>query len=153
MEFRKKINPDNLIYKYKTEGRSPKDFKNYQNLMDLFKSLRDGNVNPREVLKNQNNFKLDRGKTRKGIPKSKSKDQISVIQNVETFFDLTEKIIDFFRDYYFLLSEAKYKSKYGKGLEILTFKQILQRLPLALAQVKAGNIKLNEFFQIMYSLY
>ena len=90
--------------------------------MDLFKSLRDGNVNPREVLKNQNNFKLDRGKTRKGIPKSKSKDQISVIQNVENFFDLTEKIIDFFRDYYFLLSEAKYKAKYGKGLEILTFK-------------------------------
>ena len=122
MEFRKKINPDNLIYKYKTEGRSPKDFKNYQNLIDLFKSLRDGDVNLREVLKNQNNFKSDRGKTRKGIPKSRSKDQISVIQKVENFFDLTEKIIDFFKDYHFLLSEAKYKVKYGKGLEILTFK-------------------------------
>ena len=31
-EFRnleKKINPDNLIYKYKTDGMSPKDFSGY----------------------------------------------------------------------------------------------------------------------------
>ena len=45
----------------------------------------------------------------------------------------------FFRDYSFLLSEAKYKAKHGKELEILTPKQMLQRLPIALAQVKAGN--------------
>ena len=38
------------IYKYKTEGRSPKDFNNYQNPIDLFINLRDGNVNPRRVL-------------------------------------------------------------------------------------------------------
>ena len=39
-----------MIYKYKTEGRSPKDFNNYQNPIDLFINLRDGNVNPRRVL-------------------------------------------------------------------------------------------------------
>ena len=33
---------------------------------------------------------------KKGNPKSKSEDQISVIQNVEKFFGLREKIIDFF---------------------------------------------------------
>ena len=38
-----------------------------------------------------------------------------------------------------MLSEAKYKAKYGKGLKILTPKQILQRLPITLAEVKAGN--------------
>ena len=38
-----------------------------------------------------------------------------------------------------LLSEAKYKAEYGKGVKILTPKQMLQRLPIALAQVKAGN--------------
>ena len=37
------INPDNLIYKYKTEARSPNDFRNYQNLIKLFKNLRDNN--------------------------------------------------------------------------------------------------------------
>ena len=37
-------------------------------------------------------------------------------------------------------------------LKILTPKQMLQRLPIALAQVKAGN-NLNEIKQIIYSLY
>ena len=54
------------------------------------------------------------------------------------------------------VSEAKYQTKYGEGLKILTPKQILQRLPIALAQVKAGNTSenlLNEIRQIIYSLY
>ena len=44
----------------------------------------------------------------------------------------------------------------GKGLEILTPKQMLQKLLTALAQVKAGNNSeslLNEIRQIVYSLY
>ena len=47
-------------------------------------------------------------------------------------------------------------SKKGEGLEILTNKQMLNRLPILLAQIKAGNnsIKLkNEARQILYSLY
>ena len=41
-------------------------------------------------------------------------------------------------------------------LKILTSKQMLQRLPIALSQVKAGNNSkdlLNEIRQIIYSLY
>ena len=41
-------------------------------------------------------------------------------------------------------------------LKILSPKQMLQRLPIALAQVKAGNNSeslLNEIRQIVYSLY
>ena len=48
------------------------------------------------------------------------------------------------------------KQKYGEGLKILSPKQILQRLPIALAQVKVGNTSknlLNKIRQIMYSLY
>ena len=55
-----------------------------------------------------------------------------------------------------MLSEAKYKAKHGKGLKILTPKQMFQRLPIALAQVKAGKTSgnlLNEIKQIIYSLY
>ena len=47
-------------------------------------------------------------------------------------------------------------SKKGEGLKILTNKQILNRLPILLAQIEAGNnsIKLkNEARQILYSLY
>ena len=45
-----------------------------------------------------------------------------------------------------MASEAKYKSVHGEGLKKLT-KEMLQRLAIALAQVKAGNtseILLNE---------
>ena len=44
----------------------------------------------------------------------------------------------------------------GSGLKILTSKQMLNRLPILLAQIQAGNnsIKLkNEIRQILYSLY
>ena len=44
----------------------------------------------------------------------------------------------------------------GTGLKILTPKQLLQRLPMALAQVKAGinsENSLNEIRKIVYSLY
>ena len=43
-----------------------------------------------------------------------------------------------------------------KGIKILTPKQMFQRLPIALAQVKASNNSeslLNEIRQIVYSLY
>ena len=59
-----------------------------------------------------------------------------------------------------MVLDAAYKSKQnkteGKGLKILTPKQMLQRFPIALAQVKAGNNSenlLNEIRQIVYSLY
>ena len=54
-----------------------------------------------------------------------------------------------------MINNAIYDAKYGKGLKILTLKQMFQRLPIALAQVKAGNISenlLNEIRQIIYSL-
>ena len=47
-------------------------------------------------------------------------------------------------------------NKEGKGLKILTKKQMLNRLPILLAQIQAGNnsnkLK-NEIRQILYSLY
>ena len=97
-----------MIYKYKTEKRSSKDFSNYQNPIKLFKGLRDGNANPKEVLKNQINFKSDLGEIKKENVDLKSKGQVTVIQNVDNFFDLKDFDFDFdfdfFRDNSFLLS-------------------------------------------------
>ena len=68
--------------------------------------------------------------------------------------------IKFYDNYSSMMSEAKYKAKQNEtkrtGLKILTPKQMLQRLPIALAQVKAGNNSeslLNEIRQIVYFLY
>ena len=55
-----------------------------------------------------------------------------------------------------MVSEAKYKSAQGERFKISTPKQTLQRLPIALAQVIAGNTSeklLNEIRQIMHYLY
>ena len=59
-----------------------------------------------------------------------------------------------------MLSDAKYDTKQNeikvKGLKILIPKQMLQILPIALAQIKDSNNSeslLNEIRQIVYSLY
>ena len=44
-----------------------------------------------------------------------------------------------YNDYAKIKSEAMHKAKHGTELKILTPKQMLQRLPMALAQVKASN--------------
>ena len=79
---------------------------------------------------------------------------------INNFVKSREEIINFFRDYIEMLSDASYDAKQnetkGTGLKILTPKQMLQRLPIALAQVKAGNNSeslLNKIRQIVYSLY
>ena len=83
-----------------------------------------------------------------------------MIDNLEKFYNFREEVINFFRDDIEMLSGANYDVKQnkteGKGLKILTTKQMLQRLPIALVQVKAGNNSeslLNEIRQIVYSLY
>ena len=61
-----------------------------------------------------------------------------------------------FDSYSRIVSEANYKAKQGKQLKILSPQQMLQRLPAALEQVKAGNTSknlLNEIRQIIYLLY
>ena len=51
---------------------------------------------------------------------------------------------------------TSHPSGFTSRLKILTPKQMLKRLPIALAQVKAGNTSenaLNEIRQIIYSFY
>ena len=52
-----------------------------------------------------------------------------------------KEAINFYDDYSLMMSEAKTKAKAtkGTGIKILTAKQMLQRLSIALAQVKSGN--------------
>ena len=66
----------------------------------------------------------------------------------------------FFRDYTEILSDANYDAKQNETertrLKILTPKQMFERLPIVLAQVKAGNNSeslLNQIRQTVYSLY
>ena len=55
-----------------------------------------------------------------------------------------------------MMSEAKVIATKGMGLKILSPKQMVQRLAIAVAQAKAGDNSgslSNEIGQIVYSLY
>ena len=71
-----------------------------------------------------------------------------------------EIVINAFKSGIFQVSKESQESQEGTGankmLKILTPNQMPKRLPIALAQVKAGNNSeslLNEIRQIVYSLY
>ena len=86
-----------------------------------------------EFLKNLNEVKMGKKTIRKK----------EVINNLEKIYKSREEVINLFRDYIEMLSDANYDARKNetevKGLKILTPKQMLQRLPIALAQVKVGN--------------
>ena len=101
----------------------------------------------------QEDFKSSSGEIKK---EKKSREQKNVIYNIDMLCKARKYAIEFFDDYSSMVSEAKLKATKGTGLKILTPNQLLQRLPIALAQVKAGNNSenlLNEIRQIVYSLY
>ena len=80
--------------------------------------------------------------------------KINYIQwkNIKSLYNSREKVVKLYNDYAKVVSQAIYKAKQGTGLKILTPKQMLQRFPIALAQVKAGNNSeglLNKIRQIV----
>ena len=84
------------------------------------------------------------------------KNKKKTLANINILFNARNNAIKFIEDYASMILEAKRKATEGKGLKILTPKQMLQRLPIALAQIKACNNSesfLNEIRQIVYSLY
>ena len=78
------------------------------------------------------------------------------MHNIETLYKARNEAIKFYDNYSLMMPEAKTKATKGaKGteLKILTPKQMLERLPIVLAKVKAGNNPeslLNEIRQIVY---
>ena len=75
------------------------------------------------------------------------------------FSNARDNAIRFIEGYGSMILEVKrlaIEEQEGKGLKILTPNQMLKRLPIAFAQVKAGNNSeslFNEIRQIVYSLY
>ena len=75
-------------------------------------------------------------------------------RNPSNISDKQNKLLDYWYELNVLVNYLN--NQKGKGLKILTNQQMLNRLPILLAQIQAGNnsIKLkNEIRQILYSLY
>ena len=107
-----------------------------------------------EMKKLQVIFKANLNRILKG--RFKSEEQKRALENIKLLYESRKATIELFNEYSSIASEAKYKTKYGECLKILNPKQMLQRLPMALAQVKVGNTfenLLNGIRQTTYSLY
>ena len=150
------VDYNNLKFEYVGPTKDV-SFYEYMDSKELFNAIKNSQIKFSDARNKQNEFlnKLSNIKIGK-----KTIEQKEVINNLEKFYNSREEVINFFRDYIEMLSDANYNAKQneteGKGLKILTPKQMLQRLPIALAQVKAGNNSeslLNEIRQIVYSLY
>ena len=80
------------------------------------------------------------------------KDEIKKISVDEKEIEQPDKILKIVEE----ILEFNKQNQSGKGLKILTPNQMLSRLPITLAQLKAGNnsekLK-NEIRQLLYSLY
>ena len=153
----KKVNSDDLIYRYKGNTADAK-FDKFDNALNIINKIQNGEISLADVKNNQEKFKSYLGEIKKGNKKHRSKVQKNTLYNIEMLYKARNEAIKFYDDYSLMMSEAKNKAKAtkGTGLKILTPKQMLQRLPIALAQVKAGNNSenlLNEMRQIVYSLY
>ena len=150
------VGRDKLIYGY-MGNTSDVDFSEYYGAIDLINKIKDGDVSLKQAINNQYELKSKLGDIKKGNPKKKSKTSLDVIKNIDNLSNSRQAAIDFFIKYTERVSEAKFRSKQkGTGLKILTPNQMLKRLPIALAQIKAGNNSeclLNEIRQIAYSLY
>ena len=89
---------------------------------------------------------------------NKNDNKKRTLANIDMFYNARDNAIGFIQNYGTMILEAKKlaREKEGTGLKILTPNQMLKRLPIALAQVKAGNNSeslLNEIRQIVSSLY
>ena len=80
------------------------------------------------------------GNIKQRNPKKRSEKQQKTIDNIENLYNTRQKIVKIYNDYAKNTSRNIYESKQkGTGLKILTRNQMLKRLPIALAQIKAGN--------------
>ena len=98
-------------------------FYEYMDSKELFNAIKNNQIKFSEIKNKQNQFlnKLRNVKIGKKTTEPKN-----IINNLENFYNSREEVINFFRDYIEMLSDAKYNAKQdettGAGLKILTSK-------------------------------
>ena len=131
--MKKKENISNVLFNY---------YFNYSNPDIMLKRLRNASDEKSKNLVESINKKLTK---LKNIVKNVPKDEVSKVKENEKIIDIVERILELNND-----------KESGKGLKILTPDQMLSRLPITLAQLKAGNNSekcKNEIRELLYSLY
>ena len=150
-----KIDYNNLNYVVVGTG-DKYSFDDLDDPLTFLNNIKKGEISMEKAIKQQYNFYKYLNLIRIG---NKNDNQKRTLSNINVFYNARDNAIKFIQDYGRMILEAReqaFVEQYGKGLKILTPNQMLKRLPIALAQIKAGNNSeslLNEIRQIVYSLY
>ena len=153
-ELNNKIDYDNLKYVVVSSGKKI-DFDSLENPITFLNDIKKGKISLEEAKNKQKNYRNYLNVMRRG---NKNANQKKALANINIHFNSRNNAIKFIEDYGSMILEAKKlaKEQEGTGLKILTPNQMLKRLPIALAQIKAGNNSeklLNEIRQLAYSLH
>ena len=158
-EIEKKVDRNKMVYK---GANKTYDFRNFITIRAFGNEIRNNvitldtaNIEQATLLSYVYDF------SRKARPRNPAQRQLKsdIVDSVTSLIQGREMVINAFKSRIFQVSKESQEdeeSQEGKGLKILTPNQMLERLPIALAQVKAGNNSeslLNEIRRIVYSLY
>ena len=132
------------------------DFRNFKTIRTFGNEIKNNVINENIANNEQNellNYIEEFSSSTKPRDPELKKNKKEVLDSVLALLQGREEVFTAFKSGIFPRSE---ESQEGEGLKILTPNQMLKRLPIALAQIKAGNNSeslLNEIRQIIYSLY
>ena len=156
-EIEKNVDRNKMVYKGTNETY---DFRNFKIIRAFGNEIRNNiisldtaNLEQANLVSYINDF------IREPKPRNPEKRKLrsDVLDSVSSFVQGREVVLKAFQSGIFhKLEESQKGEGVNERLKILTPNQMLKRLPIALAQVKAGNNSeslLNEIRQIVYSLY
>ena len=149
-----KIYYDNLKYVVERNGLEY-NFNKIKDPITLLNDIKEGKISVEEAKEKQKDYYSYLNTIRRG---NKNDSQKRTLANINILFNARDNAIKYIEDYSSMYLEARKlaREQEGTGLKILTSNQMLKRLPIALAQVKAGNNSeslLNEIRQIVCYLY
>ena len=148
-----KIDYNNLKYVVVSSGDEYR-FDKLEDPISFLNDIKKGKISLKEAKDQQQSYYNYLNTIQRG---NKNANQKKVLANINIYFNARNNAIKFIEDYGSMILEAKRLAKQeGTELKLLTPNQMLKRLPIALAQISAGNNSeslLNEIRQIAYSLY
>ena len=153
-EEERKTDGSKMVYKASNETY---DFRKFKIIRVFGNEIRNNNIIDMSMANDEQDQLLGyinkiKSKTKPHNLESK-KVKEHVLNSARALLKGREMVFKAFESGIFLQPE---ELKKGTGLKVLTPKQMLQRLPIALAQIKACNNSkslLNEIRQVVYSLY
>ena len=146
-EFLKDYGDKNIFISYgkdKNQFNTEEITKSLKKLRNKFINLDEFNEEYNKFMDNVGKFEYYKSERERGSVSPNQKKMRRYVKGLKYIVDL------------YNLKSGSDTSKKGEGLKMLTNKQMLNRLPILLAQIQAGNnskSRKNELRQILYSLY